>query len=408
MLDLDERYEEVYRDGGLTVEKADLMVENVIGTFALPCAVAVNFMINGEDRLVPMVVEEPSVVAAVSNMARLTRENGGFETRADPSRMIGQVQLQDVQDVDACVAALRANEGTLLHLANEVHPRIRERGGGVTDITVRRLRYDEPGKKPEDMVVVHFILDCIDAMGANMVNTIAEVLAPTIAAITGEHVGLRILSNLADQRIARAKVRLSPASLATDELPGDVVAEKIASAWRFAWADPYRATTHNKGVMNGIDALTIATGNDWRAVEAGAHAWCARDGQYRPLTRWEIDDEGFLVGSIEVPLQLGTVGGSIRMHPTVQANMTLMGQPNSRELSAIAAAVGLAQNLGALRALATDGIQKGHMRMHARTIAATAGALPAERATVIERLCADNDFSVAHARKILDELRVEK
>jgi hydroxymethylglutaryl-CoA reductase len=241
-----------------------------------------------------------------------------------------------------------------------------------------------------------------------MVNTIAEVLAPTISTITGEAIGLKILSNLADQRIARASVRLSPRSLDSGEIPGELVAENIAAAWRFAWADPYRATTHNKGVMNGIDALTIASGNDWRAVEAGAHAWCARDGQYRPLTRWEVDDAGYLIGTIAVPLQLGTVGGSIRMHPTVQANMKLMGQPTSRELSAIAAAVGLAQNLGALKALATDGIQKGHMRMHARSIAAAAGAAPHERAILIEQLCADQDFSVTHAHTILEELRLEK
>jgi hydroxymethylglutaryl-CoA reductase len=408
MLDLEQHQAEIYREGGLTVDKADLMVENVISTFALPCAVAVNFMINGEDRLVPMVVEEPSVVAAVSNMAKLTRMNGGFHTEADPSRMIGQVQLQAVADPEKCLKALEAHRETLLTQAQQVHPRLRERGGGVTEITFRQLRYEEPGRQSEDMVVVHFILDCVDAMGANMVNTIAEVLAPTIAKITGERIGLKIVSNLADQRIARARVKLAPQTLATNDTPGEWVAERIAAAWRFAWVDPYRAATHNKGVMNGIDALTIASGNDWRAVEAGAHAWCARDGQYRPLTRWEIDEEGYLVGSIAVPLQLGTVGGSTRAHPTVQANMELMGKPNSRELSAIAAAVGLAQNLGALKALTTDGIQKGHMRMHARSIAASAGAAPHERAIVIEQLCADGDFSVGHAKRILTELRLAR
>jgi hydroxymethylglutaryl-CoA reductase len=408
LLDLEQHYAEIYRDGGLTVEKADMMVENVISTFSLPCAVAVNFTINGEDRLVPMVVEEPSVVAAVSNMAKLSRLNGGFQTEADPSRMIGQIQLRDVSDTQACVAALEAKKEELLRLAHHVHPRLHERGGGITGIAFRTLRYEEADRKPEDMVVVHFTLDCVDAMGANMVNTVAEVLAPTIAKLTGERVGLKILSNLADQRIARARVRLAPDTLATEEMSGSEVAERIASAWRFAWADPYRATTHNKGIMNGIDALTIASGNDWRAVEAGAHAWCARDGQYRPLTRWEIDDEGHLVGSIAVPLQLGTVGGSTRLNPTVQANMELMGNPNSRQLSAIAAAVGLAQNLGALKALATHGIQKGHMRMHARSVAATAGAAPHERAIVIEQLCADKDFSIGHARRVLAELRLAK
>lgn len=408
LLDLEQHYAEIYRDGGLTVEKADMMVENVISTFSLPCAVAVNFMINGEDRLVPMVVEEPSVVAAVSNMAKLSRMNGGFQTDADHSRMIGQIQLQDVADPESCVAALEAQRETLLNLAHHVHPRLQERGGGIKGISFRKLRYEEPNRKSEDMVVVHFTLDCVDAMGANMVNTVAEVLAPTIAKITGERVGLKILSNLADQRIARATVRLAPQTLATDDLTGAQVAERIAAAWRFAWADPYRAATHNKGVMNGIDALTIASGNDWRAVEAGAHAWCARDGQYRPLTRWEIDEDGYLVGSIAVPLQLGTVGGSTRINPTVQANMELMGNPNSRELSAIAAALGLAQNLGALKALTTDGIQKGHMRMHARSVASSAGAAPHERAILIEQLCADKDFSVGHAKRILAELRLAK
>jgi len=396
---------EAYRSGGLTVEQANVMVENVISTFALPNAVAVNFLINGHDRVVPMAVEEPSVVAAVSNMARLTRAAGGFEAEADPSVMISQIQLVDVADPDACVRRLEAARDRLFALAAAVHPRLQARGGGLRGLETRRVTYDEPGRPREDMVVLHLLLDCVDAMGANMLNTLAERLAPHVETITGERVGLRILSNLADRRLARARCRLEPEHLGTATTDGRLVAEGIASAWRFAWADPYRAATHNKGVMNGIDAVAIATGNDWRAIEAGAHAWCCRDGQYRPMTRWEIAPDGALHGSIELPLQMGTVGGPIRVHPTVRSNLALLGVQSARELSAIAAAVGLAQNLGALRALATDGIQRGHMRMHARTVAATAGAERHEIEAVSLALVESGDFSVERARAALDALR---
>jgi hydroxymethylglutaryl-CoA reductase len=270
---------------------------------------------------------------------------------------------------------------------------------------IRTPTYDEPGQPVEHMVVLHVLLDCVDAMGANMVNTLCEALAPAIEQATAHPVSLKILSNLADKRLAHATVRLSPEGLGTATLSGDEVARRITSAWRFAWADPYRAATHNKGVMNGVDAVCIATGNDWRAVEAGAHAWCARDGQYRPLTRWQLDDSGMLVGEITLPLQLGTVGGPIRVHPTVRSNIQLMGNPSANELSAICAAVGLAQNLGALRALATDGIQSGHMRMHARSLAASAGAIDTEVEAVVEALARSGDFSVDAARAALASLR---
>lgn len=362
---LDDESAKAYQDG-LTLEAADLMVENVISTFALPCAVAINFVINGEDRIVPMVVEEPSVVAAVSNMAKLTRACGGFEASSDPSHMIGQIQLSDVSDVDACIATLNQAMPTLRQAADRVHPRLVARGGGLVSVATRAVTYDEPDKPIEHMVVVEFTLDVVDAMGANLVNTMAEALAPVVADITGESVALRILSNLADRRLARARVRLDPEVMTTDTLSGTEVADRIAAAWRFAWADPHRAATHNKGVMNGIDAVALATGNDWRAIEAGAHAYCCRDGQYRPMTRWERGDDGSLVGSIEIPLQFGTVGGPIRAHPTVKSNLTLLNARGARDLAAVAAAVGLAQNLGALKALATVGIQQGHMRMHAR------------------------------------------
>jgi hydroxymethylglutaryl-CoA reductase len=394
---------EAYRRG-LTLEAADLMVENVIGVFALPCAAAVNFVIDGVERIVPMVVEEPSVVAAVSNVARLAREGGGFVTRCDPSHMTGQIQLVKVRDVPRTVERLEAALPAMAEVARAVHPRLEERGGGFVSFAVRHVVYDEPGRPREDMVVLEFVLDVVDAMGANMVNTLAETLAPVVAEVTGEVVGLKILTNLADRRVSRASVRVRAAALTTDGLDGAEVAERITSAWRFAWADPWRATTHNKGVMNGIDAVALATGNDWRAIEAGAHAYAARTGTYRPLTRWELEGDD-LVGSIEVPLQFGTVGGPIRVHPTVQSNLKLLGVETSRELSGVAAAVGLAQNLGALKALATEGIQAGHMRMHARTVAATAGARPAEVPRVTHELCRRKDFSVETARSIIAALR---
>ena len=391
--------------GGLKLSTADMMVENVIGTFELPLAVAVNFHINGRDVLVPMVVEEPSVVAAASNMARLTRTAGGIWAEADDSVMIGQVQLRGVSDVDKTAAILAEHLDELSELACGIHPRLEERGGGLRGMRVRTVRYDEPGEAAEDMVVLHFHLDCVDAMGANMVNTVAERVGPVIETLTGETVGMHILSNLSDLRLARARVVLRPEHLDHGDVGGEEVASEIAAAYRFAWADPYRAATHNKGVMNGIDAVLLATGNDWRAIEAGAHAWAARDGQYRSLTTWKLDETGALVGTIELPMAVGTVGGPIRVHPTVQANMKVLGNPRARELGGIVAAVGLAQNLGALRALVTEGIQQGHMRMHARNVAATAGVPPEHVPAVAERLAQDGDFSDAHARAVWAELQ---
>ncbi len=391
-------------EGGLSLPVADAMIENVVGLFALPTGVAVNLRLNGEDRLVPMVVEEPSVVAAVSNMARLTREPVGIEAECDDSVMIGQVQLSRCRD--GAAEAIRAELPRLMTLAAGVHPQLAELGGGLRGMDVRELRYDEPGFEPEPMIVLHFYLDCVDAMGANMVNTIAERLAPELAAITGGDVGLRILSNLADRRVARARVEIPAARLSQDELDGREVAEGIAAAWRFAYADPYRATTHNKGVMNGIDAVALATGNDGRAIEAGAHAYAARSGQYRPLTTWRYHAESDrLRGDIAVPMQVGTVSGAIRVHPTVQANLRLAGVRGARDLSMLMAAVGLVQNLGALRALATEGIQHGHMRMHARSVAIGAGASPTELGAVVHALCESHDFTVERARRAIEALR---
>ena len=391
-------------DAGLTLSAANTMVENVIGTFGLPNAVAVNFVIDGKERVVPMVIEEPSVLAAVSHMARVVRDAGGFTTDTDPSMMIGQIQLTPQGDHRACVERLREHLDELLAAAADIHPRLRERGGGVRSLEVRELVYDEQGHTREHMVVLQFYIDCVDAMGANMVNTVAERLSPMVEGITGERVHMAILSNLADRRLARARVSLPLSVWGGDLESSQATCASIAAAWRFAWADPYRATTHNKGVMNGIDAVVLATGNDWRAIEAGAHAFAARTGTYRPLTRWEVIGDR-LEGSIEIPLQLGTVGGTIPIHPTVRSNLSLMGVTTSRELSGITAAVGLAQNLGALKALVSEGIQAGHMRMHARTVAAVAGATEQEIPLVMADMVAEKDISAHRAERVLKRLR---
>ncbi len=389
---------------GLSLDAADVMVENVISTFALPCGVGINLLLNGHDVVVPMVVEEPSVVAAVSNMARLTRVAGGVHAEADDAVMIGQIQLAGADDPQGAAERLRAEIPALMALAEGVHPRLEERGGGLRGMEVRVVRYDEPGEEAEDFVVLHCFLDCVDAMGANMVNTLAERLAGPCERITGARVGLRILSNLADRRLARARVALRPEHLDHGDLAGEEVASGIAEAYRFAWADPYRAATHNKGIMNGIDAVALATGNDWRAIEAGAHAYAARDAQYRPLSSWKVVD-GVLHGAIEIPLQVGTVGGPIKVHPTVRENLNLLRVERARDLASVMAAVGLIQNLGALRALATEGIQRGHMRMHARNVAASAGARGDEVSLLANRLDELRDFSPETAGRLLGELR---
>lgn len=402
---LGETDRQAFGPGGLGVAVADAMIENVVGTFELPSAVAVNLRLNDEDRLVPMVVEEPSVVAAVSNMARLTRLGGGLHADADPSVMIGQVQVTDLPDLPEAARRVRAELPRLEALASRVHPQLVELGGGLRGMEVRELWYDEPGYPAEPMLVLHFYLDCVDAMGANMVNTVAERLAPELVALTGGRSGLRILSNLADRRLTRAWVRIPAEHLAEDGIEGEEVAAGIAAAYRFAWADPYRAATHNKGIMNGIDAVAIATGNDWRAIEAGAHAYAARDGRYRPLSSWRVGPDGALEGRIELPMQVGTVGGAIRVHPTVRANHRIAGVRGAADLGMLIAAVGLVQNLGALRALANEGIQQGHMRMHARTVALGAGATPDEIPAVVDALCVDHQFTVERARQVLEGLR---
>ncbi|MGQ9682660.1 MAG: hydroxymethylglutaryl-CoA reductase, degradative [Anaerolineae bacterium] len=356
--------------GGLDLARAEQMVENVVGIFALPLGIAANFLVNGHDYLVPMVIEEPSVVAGASYAARLARAGGGFVAESDPAIMIGQIQVLDVPDPVAARAALLRSKAQILGLANRQDPVLVSLGGGARDVEVRLLSESPVGS----MLVVHLLVDVRDAMGANAVNTAAEALTPLIQELTGGRVHLRIISNLADHRLARARVRIPAAALATDDYDGAQVARGIMEAWAFAQADPYRAATHNKGIMNGIDAVLIATGNDWRAVEAGAHAYAARSGRYAPLSRWVVDEDGALEGSLELPLAVGTVGGATKVHPGARAALRLLRVKSARELAELIAAVGLAQNLAALRALACEGIQRGHMALHARQVALAAGA----------------------------------
>ncbi len=386
---------------GLSAAQADHMIENAIGVYALPLGIAANFQVNGRDVLVPMAIEEPSVLAAVSNAARLFRAGGGFSTRSDEPVMIGQIQVLDVPDPERAQAAILAERDALLAEVDRIGGSIVRMGGGARDVLVRRL--PDTGVGP--MLVVHLLYDARDAMGANAINTAVEHIAPRIEALSRGRVGLRILSNLTDRRKAYAEGRIPAAELATDSSDGAAVARAIVEAGAFAEADPYRAATHNKGVMNGIDALIIATGNDWRAVEAGAHAYASRDGRYTSLTHWWKNETGDLHGRIELPLAVGIVGGATRVHPTAQAAMRILNVSSARELSEIAAAVGLAQNLAAIRALATEGIQRGHMRMHARQIAIAAGAAPQQVTQVVEQMITENNIRPERARAIVEHIK---
>ena len=381
---------------------ANKMIENAVGTFSLPLGLGLNLQINGRDYLVPMAVEEPSVVAAVSFASKIVREAGGFSAEADDPIMIGQVQLTRYGDPTEATKRIVAAKEALLALANSFHPSMVKRGGGCKDIEVRVLPAPE-GPRGEPLLVVHLIIDTQDAMGANLINTMAEGVAPLLEQLTGGKVFLRILSNLADRRLARATCRIPVELLADFDMPGASIAEGIYQASRFALADPYRAATHNKGIMNGIDSAAIAAGQDWRAIEAGAHAFACRDGQYRPLSTWHVDD-GHLVGRIELPMALGMVGGPIKIHPGVQVAMKILRVESARELSMVFAAVGLAQNFAAVRALGSVGIQKGHMAMHARCVAVTAGARGDWVEKIAELLVTAGHVKVEKAREIIDSL----
>jgi hydroxymethylglutaryl-CoA reductase len=394
------------RDGRhvLLPAAADKIIENVIGVFGLPFAIAPNFVINGVDRLAPMVVEEPSIVAGLSFAAALARRSGGFEAHCDESLLAGQIHLTHVRDAGSAEERIKAAADELLDAANRVHPRLGKRGGGVRDIEVRRLAL--PGGITA--LAVHLLVDTRDAMGANLVNTICEAVAPRIAAICGGKVAMRILSNLADRSIASARVCYATERLAVDDLDGETVRDAIVMTSDIAAADPYRAATHNKGIMNGIDAVAIATGNDWRAIEAGAHAFAAIDGSYRPLSRWSVGDEGELVGEIRVPLKLGIVGGTVAANPAAALGLRITGVNSAAELAELMAAVGLAQNFAALRALATSGIQKGHMRLHARSVVAAAGITGDRFDDVVERLVASGEIRESLARDIAARLDAEQ
>lgn len=385
---------------------ANQMIENAVGTFSLPLGLGLNLVVNGQEYLVPMAVEEPSVVAAVSFAAKIVREAGGFEAEASESLMIGQVQVTRYGDPDEATRKILAAKEQILALANSFHPDMVRRGGGARDVEIRVLPAPE-GPRGEPLLIVHVVIDTQEAMGANLINTVAEGIAPLVEQVTGGKVYLRILSNLCDRRLARAICRIPVPLLADFELPGDAIAEGIVQASRFALADPYRAATHNKGVMNGVDAVAIATGQDWRAIEAGAHAFACRDGQYRPLSTWTLE-EGHLVGRIELPLALGTVGGPIRIHPGVQTNLKLLGVASVKELAQVFAAVGLAQNFAALRALGSVGIQKGHMALHARCVAVTAGVRGAWVEKIANLLVKAGHVKVEKAKEILGSLPPEE
>lgn len=383
---------------GLSFETADHMIENAVGLFSLPLGIAQNFIVNGKPVLVPMVVEEPSVVAAVSYMAKLAQP-GGFKAWMHSQEMIGQVQLLDLADLNTARSLIESHKPELLEQVRALNPGLTRHGGGVRELEVRRIEQSPIGS----FLVVHLILDAADAMGANMVNTAVESLAPLLAALTGARAHLRILSNLSDRRLATAEVSLSLEKLAFEGFGGEQVRDGVIEAWAFAEADPYRAATHNKGIMNGVDAVLLATGNDWRAVEAGAHAYAARGGHYSSLSTWTAGEDGSLKGSLTLPLAIGIVGGATRVHPAAKTNLKLMGVEHASDLGEIIASVGLAQNLAALRALATEGIQKGHMNLHARQVALAAGAADEQVEALARELTAVGKITLSEATRILNQ-----
>ena len=384
---------------GLTNDLAQHMIENVIGTFSLPMGIALNFIVNGRGVLVPMVVEEPSIVAGVSYMAKLARAAGGFTAHTSSSEMIGQIQILHIADVFSARFAILEQKEHLLQLVNEIDPPLQKAGGGGRDLEVRVLEHPSIGK----FLVVHLIMDVCDAMGANAINTACEFLAPHLEAISGGKVLLRILSNLATRRLARVRCTIPLSELQSETYAAEEVRDGIIAAYAFAACDAYRAATHNKGIMNGVDAVLIATGNDWRAVEAGAHAYAARDGQYTSLSTWGKDAEGNLVGTLEMPLAVGIVGGATKVHPGARAALKLMGVTSAPQLAEIIVSVGLAQNLAALRALVSEGIQRGHMSLHARQVAAAAGAQGELITRIAQQLVAEKNIRIDRAEALLEE-----
>jgi hydroxymethylglutaryl-CoA reductase len=386
-------------ESGLNAFSADHMVENAIGVFSLPIGIAQNFMVNGREVLVPMVIEEPSVIAGASFMAKLAKATGGFICKADPPEMIGQMQILDVKDPQAACERLLLNKATLVAEADDIDPVLKKMGGGARDFEVQIIEKSPVGP----FLVMDWTCDVRDAMGANAVNTLMERMAGHVEDISGGRVLLRILSNLADSRLVRANCTIKLDSLAFKDFSAEQVRDGIIAAWAFAVVDPHRAATHNKGIMNGVDAVVIATGNDWRSVEAGAHAYAARSGRYSSLSTWGKDSEGNLTGSLEMPMAVGIIGGATRVHPGAQVALKLMKVDTAGNLAEIIAAVGLAQNLAALRALATEGIQQGHMALHARQVAVAAGALETQIPTLAEQMIKEKNVRIDRAIEILRE-----
>ena len=387
-----EDIENIKNTDALDISKADNMVENVIGRFTLPMGVALNFKINDKDYIIPMVSEEASVIAAASNAAKLARSSGGFYTSNTGSIMIAQIQIVGVKDVNYTRMVIYENKERILKICNDKDPVLVKFGGGALDIDVRVIETNF-----ENMVILHLKVNTLDAMGANAVNTMAEAVAPFIETITGGTVYLRILSNLAIERLVRARTKIKK-----EELGGEEVVDKIILAYTFAEADPFRATTHNKGIMNGISAVVLATGNDTRAIEAGAHAYASITGSYKPLTKWEKDNNGDLVGTIELPLALGLVGGATKIHPTAKTVVKILGVKSATELGEMVASVGLAQNLAAIKALATEGIQRGHMSLHAKNIASVAGAKGEELDRIVKKMIEDKNINLEYAKSLLE------
>jgi hydroxymethylglutaryl-CoA reductase len=391
-------------DHTLKINKADKMIENVVGVMGLPVGLGLNFLINGRDYIIPLVVEEPSIVAALSSAAKVVRGAGGFQVESTEPVLIGQVQVVDVPHVAKAKSALLQRKGEIINLANSLHPQMVARGGGAQDLEVHLHARPEGG----DMLVVHLLVDTRDAMGANLVNTMCEGVASLVESISGGRVFLRILSNLTDRAMVRARCVIPVEQLGgTKGHTGEEVRDGIVLANEFASIDPYRAATHNKGVMNGVDAVALATGNDWRAIEAAAHAYAARGGRYTSLTRWYEGPKGELIGELDIPMKVGIVGGPLQSNATVALDLRLLGVKTARELAEVMGAVGLAQNFSALRALVTEGIQQGHMTLHARSVAVAAGATPEIFDTVVERLVESGEIKIWKAQEIVVQVRKE-
>ncbi len=397
-----EKKDTLYTNEALNLETADKMIENVIGTFQLPLGLGLNFLINDKEYKIPMAVEEPSIIASASYIARIVRDAGGFKTEATDRVMIGQIQVVGCEDFDLAKQTILEGKADLIKLANEAYPSLEKRGGGAEDLDVRILNESE--SKFNKMLVIHLYVNTCDAMGANIINTMVESLAPTVEELTQGKVYLRILSNYADRSLAKATCTIPTKLLDTEGFTGEEVRDGVIHAYEFAASDPYRAVTHNKGIMNGIDPVIIATGNDWRAVEAGAHAYAARSGQYGSMTTWSKNTNGDLVGELELPMSLGIVGGASRVHPMAGLVYEILDIESASELAQVVVAVGLAQNLGALRALVTDGIQKGHMALHSRSVAMAAGATGEMVDVVADQMIKEKQIRVGRAEELLKEL----